>query len=176
MIWYPAFLGCVALLWLVAAKADLHALRVILVAAAISHAVAVLVTAQVPGHWKLVVPAGNELMTIMALYQWARNASGYWQACCSFVAMVVHSLCYVDLAANTDLVYSQYENILLVIAIAQLLGFHETAKAIYRFSSLLLPAVRRCGIRNIADVFDYCIRNSESVGKGTETASRTEVT
>ena len=126
MIWYPIWLVCVGLLWLGAASSDRNALRVMAVAAMLSHAMVVFVTANMPGYWKLVMPGAIEALTIVALLQWSPNRTGELQSRCLFVALLAHFLCYSDIATGLDLVYSRYETILLLVAIAQILCFHQT--------------------------------------------------
>jgi hypothetical protein len=124
--WYTWFLLCVLLLWTLSTPRDRNALRIILLSSLASLVTVELLTHQIHGAWKLVVPGAIETLTILSLLQFARNRTGYIQAALLVVAWLAHAGCYLDIALKTDLVYSRYEAVIQLVAIAQILACHET--------------------------------------------------
>lgn len=130
MNWYPYFMACLLILWVASTEKDRPALRVILAATLASHFLVAVITRHIPGIWKLSVPATVETLTILALYRFAWGRTALIQVIALLFAWVTHALCFADLKLGTDLVYSKYEIILLVVAIVQVLAFHDTIRSI----------------------------------------------
>lgn len=128
--WYQAFTLAVALIWLLATERDRAAARIVLIATVGSSVLVHCVTHYIVGAWKLVFPGALETLTILSLFQWARNRTGYTQVACLVVAWLAHVICYIDIKCGTDLVYSRYETILAAVAVAQLAAFHDTVRHI----------------------------------------------
>lgn len=84
------------------------------------------VTRQIHAPWKLVIPGAGETLTILALITLGRNRSSYIQAVLLLIAWCAHLLCYLDCQTGSNLVYDHYEQILALVAVGQLLGFHDT--------------------------------------------------
>lgn len=126
MDWYDLFLAAVFLIWLGATDADRSALRIVLVATVTSFIVANYITAPFTGAWKLVVPAALETATVLALLRWAPTRTGWRQVWCVVCAWFAHALCFADLQLGTDVVYSRYEAVLGIVALAQLAFCHDT--------------------------------------------------
>lgn len=124
--WYHLFLAAVFLLWLGATDADRNALRIVLAATISSLLLVDFVTSQISGAWKLVIPGALETGTVVALIRWTPNRSGYQQTACVMVAWLAHVLCFADIQLRTDIVYSHYEAVLGVVAMAQIAFFHDT--------------------------------------------------
>jgi hypothetical protein len=124
--WYEIFLACVLVLWALSTPRDRNALRIVLIASLFSEGVVELVTHQITGAWKLAIPGAVETLTIVALFQWARNRTGYLQISLLSVAWLAHLLCYFDVLFKTDLVYSRYEAIIQTVAVGQLAACHDT--------------------------------------------------
>lgn len=124
--WYVLFPLAVMFLWIVSTERDRMAARIVLIATLAGSLIVPTLSHQVTGAWKLVVPAMGETLTILCLLRWAPNRTGYAQAACLSVAWIAHFLCYVDIRCNTDVVYSRYETILAVVAIAQIAAFYDT--------------------------------------------------
>lgn len=126
MDWYASFLVVVFLLWLASTPRDRNALRIILIASLASEVLVELVTVHINAAWKLAIPGAVETLTILALLQWARNRTGYRQALLLTIAWLAHALCYLDIALGTDAVYSRYEAIIQLVAVAQILACYDT--------------------------------------------------
>lgn len=126
MTWYQTFILLVIALRLVAAPRDRNALSIVLVASFVSTLLVNFVTREITAPWKLAIPGAVETLTILAMFHWARNRTGYLQAACLVVAWAAHALCYLDIALKTDLVYSRYESIIQLVAVAQILAFYDT--------------------------------------------------
>lgn len=126
MHWYYFFLAAVFLLWLGATDADRSALRIVLIATVASWLIVDLITVRFTGAWKLAVPATVETATALALLKWARNKTGYFQAGCVVFAWVAHVVCFADIQLGTDVIYSRYDTMLGVVALAQVALFHDT--------------------------------------------------
>jgi hypothetical protein len=125
-MWYHAFIVCVFLLWLASTSRDRNALRIVLIASLVSEVVVELVTHQIHGAWKLAIPGALETLTILAMLHWARNRTGYLQASLLIVAWLAHLICYVDIIARTDWIYSRYEIIIQMVAVGQLAACYDT--------------------------------------------------
>ncbi len=142
--WYQFFILCVIALRLVASPKDRNALSIILVASFVSTLLVHLVTYQIHGAWKLAIPGGIEVLTILAMFRWSKNLTGYLNSGCLIVAWLAHLLCYVDVCLKTDIVYSRYETIIQVVAVGQLLTCYDTLAhnfgRIYRYFSSLGPS------------------------------------
>ncbi len=132
---YQAFILCVIALRLVATPKDRNALSIVLVASFVSTLLVHLVTYRIHAPWKLLIPGMVETFTIIAMLQWSRNLTGYLQSCCLTVAWLAHFLCYLDVVLKSDMVYSRYEGIIQLVAVAQILVCYET---IARCGSLVL--------------------------------------
>lgn len=138
MNWYLFYMAALMVLLACATDKDRGAVRIIFLASVVSHLSVMLVTRYVDGAWKLTVPATMEMGTIIALYRYAWGRTALNQAVCLLVAWCCHALCYGDLLLGTDLVYSNYEKILLGVGVAQLLAFHDTLrKMVSKLSSLV---------------------------------------
>ena len=109
-----------------AAPRDRDALSIVLVASFVSTLLVHFVTHEITGAWKLAVPGAVETLTIIAMLQWARNRTGYLNSGALCIAWLAHVLCYLDIALNTDIVYSRYETILALVAAAQILACYDT--------------------------------------------------
>jgi hypothetical protein len=125
--WYYGFALAVLLLWIFSSPKDKMALRIILLAT-IGSMIITTYTRTVNAPWKLIVPATVEMLTIIALLHWARNRTGYTQAGLLVIAWAAHLICYLDLMLGTDLVYSAYERVILLVAVGQVLACHETVR------------------------------------------------
>jgi len=130
--WYQIFLICTLVLWAFSSPRDKTALRIVLLATLFSEVIVDEVTCQFTGAWKLVFPGMVETLTILSLLKWSRNRTGIMQAGLLVIAWFAHVLCYVDLVIQTDFVYSQYENIMLAVAVGQLIAFYDTPR--YNFT------------------------------------------
>lgn len=122
---YHGFFLAVLLLWVFSSPKDKGALRIVLLAT-IGSMIATSFTRGIIAPWKLVVPATVEALTILALLKWAKNRTGYLQAGLLVIAWAAHLICYYDLKANTDWVYSRYETVLLFVGIGQLVACYDT--------------------------------------------------
>jgi hypothetical protein len=123
--WYLLIVASVALLWLGSTPHDRIALRIVMLATLTSWLLVDFGTSRLTGAWKLSVPGAVETVTILALLHWG-GRSGCYQAGCLVIAWLAHVLCFVDVTAGTDMVYSRYEAILAGVSIAQIALFHET--------------------------------------------------
>jgi hypothetical protein len=121
------FLVCLLLLLAFATKKDRAALWIITISNVVGWLLVIFVTRQIHAPWKLVIPAGGETLTILALIGIGRNRSSLIQASLLLIAWLSHVLCYVDCQTGSNLVYDHYEQILAGVAVCQLLGFHDTA-------------------------------------------------
>ncbi len=126
--WYQAFLLAVMVLWLFASPRDRMALRFVLIASIASEFVKYGITIHIAGAWKLVFPATVEMGTIVAMLLWSPNRTGYMQSACIFVAWLAHVLCYLDVQHGTNFIYGNYVLVIQLVAVAQLLGFHDTVR------------------------------------------------
>ncbi len=126
MSWYSIFILCVIALRLVATPKDRNALSIVLVASFVSTLLVHLVTHQIHAPWKLVVPGMVETFTIIAMLQWSRNLTGLLNSGLLCIAWLDHLFCYLDVWLKTDMVYSRYETIIAIVAVGQLLTFHDT--------------------------------------------------
>lgn len=130
--WYEWFLFAMVMVWLVATPRDRRAATIVCTATVASALIVWLVTSRIEAPWKLLVPSVVEDLTIACLLTWARNRTGYWQVGCLVFAWLAHRLCYVDVLMGSDLIYSRYETVLALVAVAQLAGFYETLSHIFR--------------------------------------------
>lgn len=126
MNWYLAFFAAVFLLWVFSSQKDRMAARVILLATVGSFLLTEGLTRGFNGPEKLIFPGLVETLTILLLLRFSPNRTGYTQAGLLVIAWTAHFLCYLDLMANTDIVYSSYENVLLFVAVGQIIAFHDT--------------------------------------------------
>ncbi len=126
-MWYQAFILALVGLRIWATDKDRNALNVVLAASLVSTFLVHLVTQEITGAWKLVVPATLEVMTIAALLRWSRNRTGYLNVGLLCVAWFTHVLCFVDVWSGSNLVYDNYETILALVAVGQLLTCYDTA-------------------------------------------------
>ena len=128
MTWYHGFIACAFLLWLGSSPRDRNALRIILLASLASWLVVQLVTHQIHGAWKLVVPGAVEVATIAAILKWSPNRTGYIQSVLLAAAWLAHLLCYVDLKTGGQMpfFYDHYETIIQVVAVGQLAACYDT--------------------------------------------------
>ncbi len=148
--WYSYFLLCVLILWALSSPRDRNALRIVLIASLASEVIVDFITHQIHAPWKLVIPGLLETLTILALLKWARNRTGYLNVGCLCIAWLAHLLCYLDVWLKTNMVYSRYEGIIMVVAIGQLLACHDTiistSERAYTWASGLwrVPSASRC--------------------------------
>ena len=126
MTWYQLFILAVIALRLVAVPRDRNALSIVLVASLVSTLLVHFVTHEITGAWKLAVPGAVEVLTISALMYFSPNRTGLLQSCCLLVAWMAHAFCYLDIVLRTDIVYSRYETILALVAIAQIIVCYDT--------------------------------------------------
>ncbi len=150
MNWYFYFVASVLLLWGFSSPRDRNALRIILLATLASLLITEGVTRQITGSWKLVVPATVEALTIIALLRFSKNLTGYLQAGLLGIAWATHVLCYIDLRAGTNLVYDDYERILGVLAMGQILACHDTFAHIASRVVALVESLRRHSVRGVS--------------------------
>ena len=116
----------VVLVALFATERDRAAARIVLAATLVSHFLVAPVERWIMSAWMLVLPGAVETATILCLFRWARNRTGFLQSICLAFAWLAHLLCYVDIRLNTDAVYSRYETVLAVVAMMQVAAFHDT--------------------------------------------------
>lgn len=147
--WYTAFIAAVLILWAFSTPKDRNALRIVLIASLASEALVDFITRDIQGAWKLVVPGAVEVLTIMALLQWARTRTGTMQATLLLVAWGAHLLCYWDTQMKTDLVYSRYELIIQAVAAGQLAACHDTLFYIAGRVRNALERLGRFGVRGV---------------------------
>lgn len=127
MTWFPAYLIALVLLWAFSSPRDRTALRVLLIAGVGSHfLMASLRWMNAP--WKLVFPALVETLTILALLRFSPNRTAFMQVWLLLIAWTAHALCYYDLAAEKDIIYSHYETVLGWVAVGQLLACYDTVR------------------------------------------------
>lgn len=126
MHWYTLFALMVLLLWLFATAQDRRAALIVLCATLASWLLTDLVTAHFTGAWKLVVPGCVEVATAFALLRWAPTRSGYQQVACVSVAWLAHLLCFTDIHLGTNMVYDNYEGVLMFVAALQVVLFYDT--------------------------------------------------
>lgn len=154
--WYIWFLLCVLILWALSVPRDRYALRIILIASLASE-ILVMFTRQIHAPWKMAVPGMVETLTILALLQWAKNRTGHLNIGLLSVAWVAHVFCYLDVWLRTDIVYSRYEAILFLVAVAQLCTFHATFA---RCGGLIVGLLNSIGVRRPRSVCLAGVRNS----------------
>ncbi len=147
--WYQGFILTVIALRLLSAPGDRAALSIILVASLVSTLLVHFVTHEITGAWKLAFPGAIEVMTIMAMMEFTPNRTGFLQSMCLLVAWMTHALCYFDIAQNTDIVYSRYETILLLVAIAQILVCYDTLARCGRIGAALFDPARFSRVRSL---------------------------
>ena len=116
----------VALVWLFSTERDRPAARIVLIATVASFLMVELFTRNITGAWKLVFPGATETLTILALLRWAPGRTGLLQVACLGVAWLLHLLCHVDLKLDTNMVYDHYRALLGLVALGQILAFHDT--------------------------------------------------
>lgn len=126
--WYLCFIAAVLVLWAISTPQDKAALRIVLIASLVSEALVDFITSQIHGSWKLVIPGALEVLTILALMQWAKNRTGYLNSGLLCIAWLAHILCYVDLWLKTDIVYSRYEAVIQLVALGQLASCYDTVQ------------------------------------------------
>lgn len=125
--WYETYLLALLVLWLFSSPRDRMALRVVLIAAILSEAMKYGVTVHIARAWKLVVFNGvGEALTLLALLRWAPNRSGYMQGACVAVALVTQLVNYAGIEMGVILTYDRYVTIIKLVAVAQILFFHDT--------------------------------------------------
>lgn len=149
--WYLVFVACVLILLAFSTQRDRNALRIILAASVVGCLLVIFVTRQIHAPWKLAIPGALEAMTAVAMYQWSKNITGHLQIGCLFVAWLTHALCYLDLWFNTDLVYSHYETIIQVVALAQLAACYDTILHAPATLRDWAKGLRRIGVRGVPD-------------------------
>ena len=130
--WYIAFIAGVVLLRLWATPRDRNALTIILVASVVSTFLVHFVTCHIQAAWKLVIPGAVETLTILAMMTWANPQTALKQAILLLVAWWAHLQCYVDCQTGGNVIYDNYENLLAIVAIGQLLACHDTLFSIAR--------------------------------------------
>ena len=132
MDWYQGFLLCVFLLWLGSTDRDRNSLRIVLIASLASEGIVDFITRQIYAPWKLAIPGAVEVLTILALFQWAKNRTGYLNIGLLCAAWFAHLMCYVDASQQdrTGFFYANYEAIIQAVAIGQLLVCHDTIRHI----------------------------------------------
>ena len=130
--WYQSWTLLVFLLWAFATPQDRNALRIVLIASLSSEVIVDFITRQIHAPWKLVIPGAVEILTILAMFQWAKGRTGHLQIGCLCAAWLAHLLCYVDVCLKTDLVYSKYETIIQIVAVGQILACYDTLVSIGR--------------------------------------------
>ncbi len=81
---------------------------------------------QIAGAWKQVIPGATEALTVIALLQWAKGRTATLNVGCICIAWVAHVMCYLDVFWGTDYIYSHYETVIQIVAVAQLFTFHAT--------------------------------------------------
>lgn len=151
--WYQYFLPAVIVLWALSTERDRPAAKVVLVATLASHFLVTPCTQQIVEAWKLIFPLSVELLTIAALYCWAKGRTGYGQIVCLSVAGLAHFLCYVDIRCNTDAIYSRYELVLMLVATAQVVVFHDTiGHSLHQFAAWL-------GVVRASHLSSFCLGN-----------------
>lgn len=126
MNWYPVYFGCLVALWVWSTPKERNNALVLLLAAAVSTLSVRFITCHIAGAWKLAVPAGIETGTIIALLAVSGWRTALIQVVCLLFSWWVHVLCFVDIKRGSNLVYSNYEALLLFTSTAQLLAFHGT--------------------------------------------------
>ncbi len=142
MDWYQTFILVILFLWLVSTPRDRDALRVVLIASLFSEVIVDFITHNIHGAWKLAIPGAVEVLTIVSLLTWAKGPTGFAQAYLLLIAWLAHVLCYLDVAMKTDLVYSRYETIIQLVAVAQIIAFHDTLASCGRGLVALFGSVR----------------------------------
>ena len=123
--WYHWFALLLGALLVASVPRDRNAIRIVMLATLTSWLLVDLGTSRLTGAWKLCVPGAVETLTILALLRWG-GRTGCIQSGPLVVAWLAHVLCFVDLTAGTDIVYSRYEFILGSVSLTQLALFHET--------------------------------------------------
>ena len=128
MDWYQGFLLCVFLLWLGSTERDRNALRIVLIASLASEGIVDFITRQIHAPWKLAIPGAVEVLTILALFQWAKNRTGHLNVGALCAAWLAHLFCYVDACQQdyTGFFYANYETIIMIVAVVQLASFYDT--------------------------------------------------
>jgi hypothetical protein len=173
---YECWTLAVLVLWAASSSRDRNALRIVLIASLASEVIVEGVTRNIHGAWKLAIPGAVETLTILSLLQWANNRTGLLQIACLFVAWLAHAFCYLDLALKTDIVYSRYETIIALVAIAQILVCYDTLARCGRGVAAGVDAVfsGRCrGVRHAVS----CDRvASGGAGEVVQAGCRTEKT
>lgn len=118
---------CLLFLLALSTRRDRAALWIVTISNLVGWLLVIFVTRQIHAPWKLAIPAAGETLTILALVTIGQNRSAYFQAVLLLIAWLAHVLCYVDCQTGSSLVYDHYEQILAGVALAQLLGFHDSA-------------------------------------------------
>lgn len=134
MSWYPSFLAAVLLIFLLSTKRDRAAAGIVLVASVISYPEILFVSWFVNANYqpqeqwmtRMMSAAAFELVTIMALWHWARGRTGYIQMVCLSVAGLAHILSWAGYLIGTHLLYWKHSTVILVVALVQIAGFHDT--------------------------------------------------
>ncbi len=146
--WYHCFIVAVLVLWLIASPRDRNALRIVLIASLISEVIVSAITKQIHAPWKLAITGATDVLTIAALCQWSKNQTGHLQIGCLCFSWFAGMLCYIDVCLKTDFIYSRYEETIQLVALAQLLAFHDTlvnaCTAFYRWAFPFRGAGHRC--------------------------------
>ena len=120
------------LLRLCATPRDRNALTILLVVGVVSTSVVHLVICHIQASWTLIVPAANETLTMLAMLTWANPKTALNQAFLLLVAWWAHVQCYIDIQNETNVIYDNYETLLALVAIGQLLACHDTIFSIGR--------------------------------------------
>lgn len=164
--WYYAFLGCVVVLWAFSVPQDRNALRIVLFFSLTGIALVTLVTTNIHGPWKLAIHGTHEVLTIVCLFMWAPNRTGFLQACLLWIAWLAHLLCYLHLKTGGQLpfFYDHYETIIQVVAVGQLAACYDTLRSIL---ISLYRSFKSLGLGGGWSVPDTAIRSAILHGKGT---------
>lgn len=147
--WHLVFTACIFLLWAFSTPRDRNALRIVLISSLAGIVLVEFVTRQIQAPWKLAIPGAVEVLTISALMLFSPNRTGLLQSLCLLVAWLAHMLCYLDIALETDLVYSRYEAIIQLVAVAQILVCFDTIARCGSAAIAFLGAVRDGGRRGL---------------------------
>jgi len=130
--WYYVFLSCIVVLWFFSTPQDSNALRIVLFFSLTGIALVTLVTTHIHGAWKLSLLSGHEVLTIVCLFIWAPNRTGFIQACLLWLSWSASMLCYLHLKSGGQLpfFYDHYKHIIQAVAVGQLVACHDTMHSI----------------------------------------------
>lgn len=146
--WYLCYMLALFVLLLISSQRDRRALRVLFGAAILSELLKYGMPDYSPRSWETVARelvsfnAPVEALTFLMLLKWAKNRTGHMQEVCVAGALVAHLIAFLAIKMELFIIYPRYLTVIKLIALVQLVAFHDTVGYNLRRLSLLMESVR----------------------------------